>query len=262
MNAPPFLAGFDPAQIWPTESYQALLESARSGEATMLGGVPGAGFAAAVWVLHRAQPRGETIQQVDLSRLSNLERLRAWASPSPAHGLDWVEHAELIPPARRATGAQRGRVASFVTTETSSPELFEAWRLVRVPSLSQLLRLENAVQTAWRSLTGKGLPKRLATELVHHCYPYDVEDLERAMVEAAPQGVEYLSQRLESGLGLCFGPSQWKKRKRLLEKTLLEEALKKSGGNKTRAAQALGVHRNTVLWHLRKMREVKKQAKG
>jgi len=258
MNGPPFLPGFDPAQIWPSESYKALLESVRPGGAIALVGVPGAAFAAAVWALQRAQPKGETIQRVDLSSLSRLERMRTWASADHGDGFVWLEHAELIPQAYRATGALQGRIASFVTSEKSSPEISGDWHFVRVPALSQLLRLENAVQTAWRSLTGRGLPKHLASALANERDRYDVEDLERCIVEAAPGGKEFLTRRLESGMEIGPVLSPWKRRKRLLERALLEEALRKSGGNKTRAAQSLGVHRNTVLWHLRKMREVKK----
>jgi hypothetical protein len=257
MNGTPFLPGFDPAQIWPVDSYKALLESVRSGGAVALVGVPGSAFAAAVWALQRAQPKGETIRREDLSRLSRLERMRIWTSVDHGDGFVWLEHAELIPHAYRASGAQKGRIASFVMEEKAKVEFSGDWHFVRVPSLSQLLRLENAVQTAWRSLTGRELPKLLASALANDRDRYDVEDLERCIVEAAPGGKEHLRRRLESRMEIGPVLSPWKKRKRLLEKALLEEALRKSGGNKTKAARSLGVHRNTVLWHLRKMREVK-----
>jgi DNA-binding NtrC family response regulator len=87
----------------------------------------------------------------------------------------------------------------------------------------------------------------------------DAEGLERWLVEAAPQGRGYLEKHLASWFETDTEKSQWKKSKQWLERALLEEALQKAGGNRTRAAQALGVHRNTVLWHLRKTKGQKKK---
>jgi hypothetical protein len=252
-NEAPFLLGFEPSLHWPDEDFARLLAAARSNAPIALFGPPGAAFAAAVWTTLRSRSKaGSDCGCVDLSRLSLAARSRAWNAPETEGELCWMEHAELIPTARRTAGATVGRIASFVLEGKPRPPVFGAWSVVEVPPIGRYLRLEESIQAAWRHLTGEGLSRSLVAVLASHPCPGDAEGLERLLVESAALGKEGLSTRLGVLLELGLGGSSWKRRKRQMEREMLGRALEKNGGNRTKTAQALGLHRNTVLWHLRK----------
>ncbi len=253
LDLPPFLPGFDPSQAWPPEALSSLLGAGGSENGVALWGAPGADFASAVWTLTRADRKnGSPTRRVDLSRLSPSARLKRWTAMDPLEGKVWFVHAELIPSHRRPMGAMADHIASFATASPTPPEPLGAWRWVFVPPIAAYRQLEECLQAAWRHLSGENLPKSLAGALAAHTAHLDAESLERWLVEAAPKGREALASRLEASLSMGKEASSWRRRKRLAERALLEEALERCGGNRTRAARALGVHRNTVLWHLRK----------
>jgi transcriptional regulator with GAF, ATPase, and Fis domain len=132
--------------------------------------------------------------------------------------------------------------------------LFPSWRPVRVPALPLYPRLEECLQTAWKALTGETLTKSTAMVLRASDRPGDVGEMERLLVEAASRGPDFLAQRLGfPGTGK-EEKSYWKNRKRQLERSLVQEALRKTNGNQAEAARVLGLHRNTLLWHLSRIR--------
>jgi transcriptional regulator of acetoin/glycerol metabolism len=114
--------------------------------------------------------------------------------------------------------------------------------------------LSSSIRIAWREWAGSPLPRQIATRLASLHWKGGEAELLSFLKMAAILGISTLNEHLLLSGSSLVGVTPWKTQKRHLEKHLVFKALQEAGGNRTRAAKALGVHRNTLLWHLRRLK--------
>jgi hypothetical protein len=185
---------------------------------------------------------------VDLSCLPARGRPHPGEVEPPENGTLLLLHAEMTPP-RGIEQPPPGLIAAY--EGSTMPEA--PWRKVEVPNVGAYPRLSSCIQTAWREWAGQPLPRPLAIRLSSHPWKEGEAELLRLLQTTVRGGIPSLKEFLLLSGSALAGKTPWKSQKRRLERSLVERALQEEGGNRTRAAKVLGVHRNTLLWHLRRL---------
>ena len=249
MESIPSLPAFLPERAWPPKVQGEFKKAAQSNKAVALVGGPGAPFTAGgIWFLRLALSTAGSGRFLDLACLTRRDRLQAWERTPPFPSWEFLHHAELVPSSKWETGHFPGRVASFLGIHPGPT----GWVTLPLPRLADYPRLTERIQEAWWDLTGLKLPVTRARQLAQTPWMGGEAELVETLVWAAAKGAGFRHKPTPPPAPIPSEGTAWRVHKNRLEKALIEGALRESGGNRTRAARALGVHRNTLLWHLRK----------
>jgi len=249
MDSTSGLPAFLPERSWPAKAQSEFKKAAQANRAVALVGGPGVPFVAAGgWLRLMAGSTAGSGRFLDLACLTRKDRLQTWDKAPASPGWEFLHHAELIPSSKWATGNFPGRVASFIGIVQGHP----GWVTLQMPRLAEYPRLTERIQEAWWDLTGMKLPIAKARLLSQTPWLGGEAELVETLVRAASLGPAFGLKPTPPEPPLPPDGTAWRVHKNRLETALIEAALRESGGNRTQAARALGVHRNTLLWHLRK----------
>jgi transcriptional regulator of acetoin/glycerol metabolism len=254
-----------------------VLRCARSGLPVLVVGEPGTGKLAVARALHQVGPSPKAPFVVYDAALALMQGARPWLSGlasrlATGEGTVVVRHLEALD--RRAMAGLRslleqerplGRPWLMATAIPGAGPCPEGWQVVRdrfpatieVPPLRERLDDLQEIAVALMRRHCAGSTRRFSPEalqaLMSHGWPGNLSELERLVVELVIQR-PHGEVRLDNLPALLRGSTRRPlTRLQALERSAILRALEEAGGNKERAAAALGLSRATLYRRLRQL---------
>jgi two-component system response regulator AtoC len=274
--APPTLPGSAP--IW-RRAVQAVAQAAAQDLDVRLSGEPGSGRATLARAAHSAGPRREApLVELELATIPPESQDAILAGAPGREGL-WsaagqgvllLRHIGALSPAGAEAlsrlldrRAEQGVGPLLLVTGTpaewaAAPHVKHHWAEVAVPPLRD--HVDDILSFAAVWLPGQDISSAAAALLHAYSWPENLSELrgvlERAalLAQGGPIDERHLPERVRAA-PLPDAPIRLPQEGLSLEEleiTLIKQALARAGGNKSRAAELLGLTRHTLLYRLEK----------